>query len=139
MELKESRDLYKGIFWVKDIDNIYSSGIYFTIPCDSNGNTLNDLDLYISSNNGQTYNHERLWSTLSSKITNNKKYNYYPRGRVEINNGKAIIYCSPYIASKELENWCIDKFNLIKFNDIKSVRVVADGSNHYSCYLDDYM
>ena len=136
MRLREGRDLCKGIFWVKDVDDIYGTGLFFPINCDINGEVQNDLDYNFSSNNGRTYNHEKLWKKLSPKITDNKKYDYYPRGRVEINRGKAIIYCSPYIACDELKDWCIDKFNLTAFNGIKSIRIVSDGSSHYKCFLD---
>ena len=136
MRLREERDLCKGIFWVKDVDDIYGTGLFFPINCDINGKVQNDLDYNSSSNNGRTYNHEKLWKNLSPKITDNKKYDYYPRGRVEINRGKAIIYCSLYIACDELKDWCIDKFNLTAFNGIKSIRIVSDGSSHYKCFLD---
>lgn len=136
MRLRGGRDLCKGIFWVKDVDDIYGTGLFFPINCDINGEVQNDLDYNFSSNNGRTYNHEKLWKKLSPKITDNKKFDYYPRGRVEINRGKAIIYCSPYIACDELKDWCIDKFNLTAFNGIKSIRIVSDGSSHYKCFLD---
>ena len=38
LKLDESSELAKGIFWVKDIDNVSDSLIYFDIPCDTEGN-----------------------------------------------------------------------------------------------------
>lgn len=134
----EDRDLYKGIFWVKDIDNIESTDLYFQIPCDMNGDVDTEaISTSYSSKNSRNYNHENVWKSLKSDMTDNKKFNYYPRGRVEIANGKAVIYSSPYISNDALKNWAIDKFNLTSHNGIKSVRLVADGSDHYKCYLDE--
>ena len=139
MILTEDKDLYRGIFWIKDIDNISNSQLYFQIPCNSNGDI--DTDFRINDNwsslGSDNYNHKNLWNSLDKKYTNNKPYNYYPRGRVEISRGIATIYCSPYIANEELKNWVINKFNLISHNGIKKVRIIADGSDHYKCYLDE--
>ena len=134
--LLEDTHLQRGIFWIKDIDNIYSSNLYFTIPCDANGDNMYDPEIEFTSKNGISYNHENTWKKLDSKITDRKPFNYYPRGRVEIRNGKAIIYCSPYIYGEELKRWCIDKFNLTPDDGIKKVIMNADNSEHYRCYLD---
>lgn len=133
--LLEETQLQRGIFWIKDINDISASNLYFTIPCDSNGNTMHDTYVEYTSKDGKSYNHENTWKKLSSKETNNKPFNYYPRGRVEIRNGKAMIYCSPFIYGDELEKWCIDKFNLTSVNGIKKVTMHADNSEHYKCYL----
>ncbi len=141
--LTEDKTLYRGIFWITDIDNISSSKLYFQIPCDSNG-VINDTNFNIdfdkSSKGQDNYNHKKVWNTLSVKDTKGKPYNYFPRGRVEISNNKAIIYCSPHIVCDELKNWIIDKFNLTNYNGIKKIRVIPDYSEHYECYLDlDYI
>lgn len=135
--LVEDTKLQRGIFWIKDVDNISSSNLYFTIPCDANGNNMYDSEIEFTSKSGISYNHENTWKKLDSKTTNNKPFNYYPRGRVEIRNNKAIIYCSPYIYGEELKKWCIDKFNLTSVNGIKKVTMNADNSQHYHCYLDN--
>lgn len=136
--LRESRDLSRGIFWITDISNIDNNKLYFQIPCDKNGNVQSqpNVSLDLNAKSGTTYNHERTWSQLSSKYTNNKPFNYYPRGRVEIANCKATIYLSPHIATEEVKQWCIDRFNLTSVQGITKVRLVADGSAHYKCHLD---
>ena len=134
MIIKEDSQLYKGIFWINDLEDIYNNKLYFQVPCDAFGEI--DSDIELNSKSGKSFNHENTWKKLSYKETNGEVYNYYPRGRVEIANGKAIIYCSPYICTDELKNWIIQKYNLTKHNGINSVRLVADGSNHYKCYLD---
>ncbi|MDE6500500.1 MAG: hypothetical protein K2L10_00205 [Ruminococcus sp.] len=136
--IKQNR-LYKGIFWITDIDNVYSSDLYFLIPCDINGN-INDSDFEIlstmSAEHSDNYNHKKVWNTLPKKTTHGKSFDYYPRGRTEIKNGIAVIYHSPYIPQDDLKNWLIEKFNLTSSNGIKKIRLVADGSNHYKCWLD---
>lgn len=134
MKILESRQLSKGIFWVRDANNIEGSGIFLDIPCTPKGDAFNISGL--NAKNGTTYNHERTWLLLGASITEGKPYNYYPRGRVEIANGKATIFANPNIANEKLLKWCIQKFNLTEINGIRKVRVVADGSAHYKCYLD---
>ena len=134
--MEESFDLYKGIFWITDLEDIENNDLYFQIPCDLDGQIINN-ELDLNAKTGTTYNHEKTWSKLSSKITSNKPFDYYPRGRVEINHGKVIIYLSPHIATSKVKEWIIDKFNLNSLNGIKSIRMITDGSNHYKCFLDD--
>jgi hypothetical protein len=135
--LKEDIELNKGIFWIKNLDNIDSNkNLCFTIPSDINGNTLIDIDGNYISKNGETFNHEKTWSQLPKDITEGKPFNYFPRGRVEINNGKAIIYLNPNINDEEVKEFIINEFNLYPHNGIKSVRMISDGSEHYKCYLD---
>lgn len=134
MKILESRELSKGIFWVKDVSNIEDTGIFLDIPCTSDGTPFDTSEL--NAKTGTTYNHERTWPMLSNEITDGKPYNYYPRGRVEIANGKATIFANPNIANQQLIDWCTDKFNLTAANGIKKIRLIVDGSEHYKCYLD---
>lgn len=140
MILKEDRQLYRGIFWITDIDDLYNSKLYFQIPCDENGD-ISDVDFTISdkmsSTGSNNYNHKRVWNSLSNKETKGKQFDYYPRGRVEISNGIAKVYHSPHIDQNKLKSWVMDKFNLTSANGIKKVKMIADGSNHYHCYLDE--
>lgn len=135
MKILESHELSKGIFWVKDVSNIEDTGIFLDIPCTSDGTPFDTSEL--NAKTGTTYNHERTWPMLSNEITDGKPYNYYPRGRVEIANGKATIFANPNIANQQLIDWCTDKFNLTAANGIKKIRLIVDGSEHYKCYLDE--
>lgn len=140
MRLNEDHQLYRGIFWITDLNNLYSTNLYFQIPCDENGDIC-DFDFRIpdtmSSTGSDNYNHKRVWSNLTNKETKNKPFDYFPRGRIEISNGIAKIFHSPYIDQNELKSWAIDKFNLTLSNGIKKIKMIADGSAHYRCYLDD--
>lgn len=139
MIIFEDSHLYRGIFWITNVNDIESTKLYFQIPCDSNGDINDPLFIMsptMSSTNSDNYNHERVWSQLSKDDTNGKSFNYYPRGRVEIYNGVAKIFHSPRIDQDQLKAWAISKFNLTTHNGIKKIRMIADGSEHYRCYLD---
>ena len=132
--LKESTSLCRGIFWVKDVNDIENSFLYFTVECNPNGEVYDNTGL--NSKSGLSFNHKVTWSLLQPFLTDNKPFDYYPRGRVEIAHGKATIYCSKHIAYQELIDVCIDKFNLTAHNGINKIRLIVDGSDHYKCYLD---
>ena len=135
--LVEDSNLYKGIFWIKDLDDYDNNETYFQIPVDSDGNIIDyDNKIRLNSRNNDNYNHKLVWSELGKDYTDNKSFDYYPRGRVEISNGKATIYCNPNICDDNLKNWIINKFNLTSHNGIKKVTIHPDYSDHYRCYLD---
>lgn len=140
MILTEDTQLYRGIFWIPDIDNVDGSKLFFTIPCDFDG-CINDPDFHISdkmsSVGSDNYNHKRVWSTLPKSVTHGKPFDYYPRGRVEISNGVAKVFHSVHIPQDELKQFVVDKFNLTSYNGIKRIKMIADQSDHYCCYLDE--
>ncbi|MBQ2642894.1 MAG: hypothetical protein IJF94_03740 [Eubacterium sp.] len=135
---KEERNqtLTKGIFWIKDTDD-FTDNVVLTILVDAQGNVQNVGNLDLNSKKKDNYNHKLTWEKLEKKDTNNKPFDYYPRGRVEIKNGKAIIYASPYICGDELIEWCVEMFGLNRYNGISDVNCKADNSEHYKCYLDE--
>lgn len=134
----EDSQLYRGIFWIPDTDNIYDSDLYFRIPCDEYGLTCSEIPVEISSKSADNYNHKKLWNSLPKKLTGGKPFDYYPRGRVEIKNRMALVYHSGYIPQDMLKVWLIEKFNLTVANGIRKIRLIADNSGHYRCYLDNY-
>ena len=81
-------------------------------------------------------NHQRLWERLDSVITGGVPYNFYPRGRVELRRGRALIFCSPHICTEQLKTLITERFGLTTENGIKEVLLKADGSAHYRCELD---
>ena len=135
------KQLCSGVFWILSDNNDLSEYriLMFGIPCDSDGNPLNTHSIELNSKSGNTYNHKKLWE---SEIRNNneyrpynkKEYNYYPRGRIEISNNKAVIYLNPYINKPNFINEIKREFGLI--NNIHEVLVKTDGSVHYQCFLD---
>ena len=79
---------------------------------------------------GNTYNHKKLWDHIRPKGCN-KAFDYYPRGRVEINSkGKAIVYMNIHITKDYISQICkgfeIDEKPIVKY----------DHSEHYYCYID---
>ena len=69
---------------------------------------------------GTSYNHKRLWEEIKPRRCN-KSYNYYPRGRVEINtHNKVVIYMNPNIGAGEVIPIEI-KSNNSRANSLKSL------------------
>ena len=132
---KKEGPAYKGIFWIKDIENIYISFVCVKEEVNKDG-VVND-NSNMNSRKGNNYNHRITWENLERKETDGKPYNYYPRGRVEIRNGKAIIYAHPDICTREIMTMIINEFNLHKENNIDKVVINSDYSKHYNCYLDE--
>ena len=131
--------LYKGIFWIKNLDNISANETYFRLACDENGNIKDKGDYRddVFGKSGINFNHEKLWTNLTSKVTDNKEFDYYPRGRVEIKNGKATIFITQDLVNyqKDVIEFIKDKFNLTNENGIIKIDVKFDGSSHYKSYV----
>lgn len=131
--------LYRGIFWIRDTDDIPASALYFRIPCDSSGNICDanfTIPPEMASEDGDNYNHKKVWDTLPRNITNGKPYHYYPRGRVQIRRGIAKIFVSPHIPKVALLEWLTDIFHLTPAAGIHKTQVIYDRSAHYRCHLD---
>lgn len=126
--------MYRGIFWIKDMESLAS--VVIKAECNKNGFFVNIPEFNLLAKSGTDFNHQAAWSTLPKRETDNKPYKYYPRGRVEIRNSKAVIYANGNIVDKKLIKWAVNEFNLTKENGIELVEIKADMSNHYLCYLD---
>lgn len=88
------------------------------------------------SKSKDNFNHQRAWNSWGKDITENKPYNYWPRGRVEMKNKRAIVYVNHKVINEAFEKWIIDSFKLCATNGIENVRIKCDGSKHYNCYID---
>lgn len=68
-------------------------------PCDELGNLIPDESERCP---GEVWsnNHKKIWSELPRRVTQGKAYNYFPRGRVEIRKGKAIIAITNAVAEE---------------------------------------
>jgi len=134
--------LHSGIFWVITETSELTNWklLAFEIPCDRNGNVIEETHIMLNAKSGSTYNHKKLWeneikNNTAHKPYNKKDYNYYPRGRIDISNNKATIYLNPHINIPEIIDEIKQKFGLLPQN-ISMVRTVFDGSKHYECFLD---
>lgn len=129
---KEDDSYYQGAFWivgdsVKDIKRGNFQIVGVQILSDFNGKYLEQ----ISSKSGLT--HRSLWNrTFKKEVNPEVDYNYYPRGRVEIDNkNRAIIYLNPNISQDILPDI------KIQFGILSDPIIRYDYSNHYKCYLDE--
>ena len=123
--------LYRGVFWVRSLSG--NDIIALRFLSDENG-VLTDGSL-----TSKDINHQRLWERLDSVVTGGVPYNFYPRGRVELRRGKALIFCSPHLCTEQLKKLITERFGLRAENGIKEVLLKADGSAHYKCELDGGM
>ena len=131
----------KGIFWVYfvcfDDDMCYPTVINVKVKCDINGNPLEPVEF--SSKSGDNFNHKIEWANLmeEKKPRRKKPFDYYPRGRVEIKNGKIRIFANPVIvADDEAKEAIIECFELEENKE--AIQWIADNSKHYK-YVHDAM
>lgn len=131
------KQLSKGIFWITDIENFECDPMIYRIPVDPLGNIDDSVDrAMLNSKQHDNYNHKKKWENLNTKVRRNKRFDHYPRGRVEIRQHRAIIYVTPYTCIEEIIDFIRNEFNLTEENGIHSVRVIPDYSEHYKCHLD---
>lgn len=112
-----AKDPARGVFWIIDGD-LYAFPFY---------------DGVVSgiAKSGNTYNHRKLWNDVKPKGSKHP-YNYYPRGRVDIDNkGRFIIYMNPNVP-KDVIPEIRSKFGIREDPIIR-----YDYSDHYKCHLDD--
>ena len=123
--------IYRGIFWIKDLDNLESNSNYLIkIETNENGEALN-YPFPLNSKNGNDYTHKASWPLLPSNQTRNKTFDYYPRGRVEIKNGDKTIYFNPILNKEEIINYIKKEYCLSG-----EVKIIPDFHKHYKCNLD---
>ena len=106
----------RGVFWLID-DNILA------IPYDPEST-------YGIAKSGDNYNHRLLWDYVKPKKCN-KPFDYYPRGRVEIDNkDRPVIYMNSNIDESYIP------VIVVKFEIEETPRIHYDGSEHYKCSED---
>ena len=115
--------LFKGIFWYVPGEHKL---IAIKVKCDNKG--LAQEPINYSSKSGENFNHKTEWSKLPKSITKNYPYNYYPRSRIEIRNGKATIFFNPVLNRFDIHELIAEKFGLNGSGVM--VREVADGSKY---------
>lgn len=72
-------------------------------------------------------NHRRFWKTLPHSLTGGTPYNYFPRGRVELRHGKAVVYLHPSLCTPGIDIRIRLAFSL---PDEVPLSFKADGSRH---------
>lgn len=123
--------MYRGIFWIKDLDNLEDNSNYLIkIEINENGDALN-YPFPLNSKNGDDYAHKATWPLLPSNLTRNKSFDYYPRGRVEIKHKEVLLYINPVLNEDRIINYLKKEFCLNK------VKVILDFHEHYKCHFDE--
>lgn len=125
----------KGIFWVCKDQEEKIRLITVKTPCDKNGTAL--LPVYYTSKSGDNFNHKTEWKKLNRGVTCGHSYNYYPRGRVEVKNGKITLYANPILLKEDILLSIIQEFSLEEAVTQNILRVCADGSSHYQFQLEE--
>ena len=122
--------LYRGIFWIKDLDNLDKNSDYlFKIETNENGDALN-YTFPLNSKNGNDYVHKETWHILPFNLTKNKPFDYYPRGRVEIKHKEALLYINPILNEERIINYLKREYCL------EDVKIILDFNEHYKCNFD---
>ena len=142
--LREAKQLCAGIFWIIPTDESLREYkmLLFDIPCNPDGTSETaGLSIALNSKSGTSYNHKKIWEdeiqrNNTYKSFNRKPYNYYPRGRVEIDRNAATIFLNPHINQPHIIQRIKHDFGLSHHN-IAEVKIKVDGSQHYKCFLDD--
>ena len=122
--------LYRGIFWIKDLDSLNNNSDYLIkIETNENGDVL-DYPFPLNSKNGDDYAHKATWPLLPSNLTKNKPFDYYPRGRVEIKHKEALLYINPILNEERIINYLKREYCL------EDVKIILDFHEHYKCNFD---
>ena len=136
---KEDELYFKGPFWiVADSIKAIHSGRYKIIGakylCDFNGKIVSDNDWTRASTT-----HKRLWRDKYSELTDSKDkpFDYYPRGRVDIWEGKAYIFIHSTMNFEPLIGNIISEYGLDKLDDFGLVEVIENDfqGSHYDYRL----
>ena len=134
---------YQGIFWFtcsfvgeeERCDFSETELLAVAVPCVEGREEALPEGCVFNSRKGDAFTHRKTWAMLTGKRRELRGYdwNYFPRGRVEIRRGKAVIFMNPRILSCEnFQEKLVERFHL----EGMEVRIAADCSRHYRCYGD---
>ena len=130
----------KGIFWflcaVDQKGELRFTGEILSLPvrCDEDGNPV--VSVSFNSKNGCSNTHKASWWTVTAgrKDLRRIPWNHFPRGRVEISRGRALVFLNPRIlgCGNYLER-IMETFGIACLD----VKVKIDNSAHYQCSILD--
>lgn len=129
---KEDDTYWEGVFWiiadsVEDIFNDKFSIIGDKVLVDYNGKLQQQY-------NSSYWTHKQIWDKTYKAKYNNVPYNYYPRGRVVIRNGKAWINLPREVYLPQIIDAVVAEYNLNKLQIEHSVKDDSE-NQHYSFQL----
>lgn len=120
----------RGLFWVAC--RYEMDGGAGDVRCDFSGTRL--IVHVPPDQTAKTPSHMDVWPRLADH-DRGKPWNYYPRGRVEIRGGRAIVFMNPLLFEcAELEALLRAAFGI---EDEIPVAFKADNSRHYRCAGND--
>lgn len=119
----------KGIFWCRNYLTEEAELLIVAAECDRTGNAL-DPEAAFSSKSGKNFNHRIEWQRMERSVTQGFSFDHWPRGRVEIRNGRATVFLNPDLNTEEFVLKLTDVFGL-NSGELESIRIVNDGSIHY--------
>ena len=114
-------EMREGLFWL--ICSMSADGIDWS----------EDWELYHLYAPSDSISHKDAWRQIvqrDEKRFRRYDYNYYPRGRVVVRNGKATIFLNRHIAVDEVVAAVNQTFGLT------APKLHAEGGEHYKCYID---
>lgn len=134
----------QGIFWFtcsfageeERCDFSETELLALAVPCGEVCTEALPEGFVFNSRKGDAFTHRKTWAVLTKKRKDLRRYawNYFPRGRVEIRHGKAVIFMNPCILSCEhFQEKLVERFHL----EGMKVQVAADCSRHYHCHGDE--
>lgn len=127
--------LYKGIFWLRDLQMPSNGAIVCKVRCDKNGHPINKPTILFNSKDGKSYNHQLTWQFMKGDRIYKRSWNYYPRGRVEVKSREVKIFITADAATERVKDWVIQTFCLGSEFPSK-IKFIADGSRHYRYAMD---
>lgn len=128
-------DLGKGLFWLVRTKQGSFQILCCKLLCFRDGVTIEEVETGFCENDG--ISHKDAWDKMQKDdTTKNKPYNYFPRGRVEIKKGKAIIYANPVLCNDSVINRIKESFGLTLSNGINKIKIKADNSRHYQFLME---
>jgi hypothetical protein len=121
----------KGLFWVAG-ERGERLMLIHAVECDKNGRRLCATPAY-NSRKGDSFSHQQSWADAAREQpgkVRNKPWDYFPRGRVEIRNGRAIVHFNPCLSEWDGFNAAV--VSLFGLEDFPTV-MAPDYSVHYQC------
>ncbi len=138
MKKHEQQKGIKGVFWIIWDPYTESMGCGRIICCFTDEDISADPD---TSGNGlkisKNESHMIIWDKVRNDLPKDIRrqfWNFFPRGRVEIRNGRIFIYANPVIEEQVWKERILSAFGLSA--DTAGPKWNADGSRHYRCHLD---
>ena len=131
-ELRKEKEkpMNRGLFWCTDRKTDPPAFITVHISGAEDHSAQTNVTRFVSTS-ADHLNHRAEWSKLPKSVTGGEAFNYYPRGRVEIQNHIARIFLNPVLCEDLIVSRIKDIFGLMNDPEIRTIRVIADGSIHY--------